>query len=172
MGKAAGGSREFARYSMLSVDLPVNPPVLPMLAKRVGELPRGGDMDLRTEVGWVSRAGFPRRRRDPDPEPRREIAEPLLSRVARAAAGAVARSLRARRRNRHRQGWRARFRCAAASHSSGRVAGEAAVAADPGIDRVLRPALRGRSRSARRAVPEPAPEAGIAALPPRRRRSI
>ncbi len=33
---------EPARYSMRSVNLPVNPPVLPMLAKRVDELPAGG----------------------------------------------------------------------------------------------------------------------------------
>ena len=38
-------------------------------------------MDLRTEVGRVSRAGFPRRGRDPDPEPRRKIAQPLFSRA-------------------------------------------------------------------------------------------
>ena len=155
---------EPARYSIGSVNLPVNPPVLPMLAKRVDELPAGGHLDLRTEVGWVSRAGLPRRGRDPDPEPRRKIAEPLLSRVARAAAGAVARSLRARWRNRHRKEWRARLRSAAAPHSSGRVAGEASVAGNPGIDRVLRPALRGRSGSAGRTVPKPAPGAGIAAL--------
>ena len=30
------------RYNMRSVHLPVNPPILPMLAKRIGELPAGG----------------------------------------------------------------------------------------------------------------------------------
>ena len=36
-------------------------------------------------MGRLSRAGLPRRGRDPDPEPRRKAAEPLFSRVARAA---------------------------------------------------------------------------------------
>src|SRR5947199_371355 len=37
----AEGSRFLTWYSMRSVDLPVNPPVLPMLSKRVAELPVG-----------------------------------------------------------------------------------------------------------------------------------
>ena len=48
--------------------------------------------------------------------------------------------------------WRARLRGATAPPSSGRVAGEASVQANPGIHRVLRPALRGRPRFARRTV--------------------
>ena len=44
---------------------------------------------------------------------------------------------------------RARLRGAAAAPPSGRLAREAAGGADPGVDRLLRPALRGRSRSAR-----------------------
>ena len=91
------------RYSIAVMHLPVNPPVLPMLAKRVDEVARRGDMDLRAEMGRLSRAGLPRRRRDPDPEPRRKAAEPLLPRIVRSAARAVARALRARWRNRHRE---------------------------------------------------------------------
>ena len=122
------------------------------------------NMDLRTEMGWISCPGLSRRGRDPDPEPRRKIAEPLLSRTARAAPVTVACSLRARRRNRRRKEWRARLRCAAAPHSSGRVAGEASVTGNPGIDRVLRSPLRGGPRSAGHAVPRASPEAGIAAF--------
>ena len=132
--------------------LPVNPPVLPMLAKRVGELPAGDDWifepkwdGFRTlvfrdgdEILIQSRDEKPLNRYFP------ELLEPLLS--------AAARALRARWRDRHRHGRRARFRRAAAAPSSGRVAREASVAADPGIGRVLRSALRRRPRSARRAV--------------------
>src|SRR6266851_3170738 len=35
-----------------------------------GRVAGGRNMDLRTQVGWVSRVDFPRRGRDPDPEPR------------------------------------------------------------------------------------------------------
>ena len=80
--------------------LPVNPPFLPMLAKRVERIAGRRNMDLRAEVGRLSRAGLPRRRRDPHPEPRRKAAQPLLSGTARAAPLTVARPLRARRRNR------------------------------------------------------------------------
>ena len=73
-----------------------------MLAKRVERAAGRAGLDLRAEVGRLSRAGVPRRRRAPDPEPRREAARPLLPRAARAAAGAAAAALRARRRDRHR----------------------------------------------------------------------
>src|SRR5437899_4472765 len=132
--------------------------------KEVGRITRGPDMPLRTEVGWVPRVGLPRRGRDPDSEPRRKIAEPLLSRVARAAPITVACPLCARRRNRYREEWWAGLPGAAAPHSSSRVEGEAAVTGNPGIDRVLRPALRWGPRSAGHAVPKATPGAGIAAL--------
>src|SRR5882672_4312648 len=39
----SGSSRsQLARYSIGGVHLPVNPPILPMLSKRIGELPPGG----------------------------------------------------------------------------------------------------------------------------------
>jgi len=37
------------------VDLPVNPPILPMLAKRVDELPARA-IGFSSQVGWFSRA--------------------------------------------------------------------------------------------------------------------
>src|SRR6266478_1570706 len=120
-------------------------------------------MDLRTEVGRLSRVDLPRWRRDPDPEPRRKIAEPLLSRAARSDPVAIACSLRARWRNRHRQEQWARLRGAAAPPSPRCLAREAAVPGDSGVHRVLRPALRGRPGPTGRAVPSPAPRAGIAA---------
>ena len=61
--------------------LPVNPPLLPMLAKRRSDLPRGRRLDLRAEVGRLPRARLPRRRRGVHPEPRREAARPLLPRA-------------------------------------------------------------------------------------------
>ena len=135
------------------MNLPVTAPVLPMLAKRVGELPEGEGWIFRAEVGRLSRAGLPRRRRDPHPEPRREAARTATS---------PSWSSRCRRSCPQRcvldgeiviaRGERARLRGAAAAPASGRVAREAARRADPGVDRVLRSALRGRSRSARRAL--------------------
>ena len=130
------------------MQLPVNPPLLPMLAKRVGELPAGRGLDLRAEVGRLSRAGLSRRRRDSHPEPRREAAQPLLPRAHRS---------RSRRSCPQRcvldgeivvaQRRRARFRSAAAAHPPGGLAREAALQGDPGVDRVLGSAVRGRSRS-------------------------
>ena len=38
-----GWVRFCERYKIKDVNLPVNPPVLPMLAKRVDELPAGGE---------------------------------------------------------------------------------------------------------------------------------
>src|SRR5438094_10000930 len=51
------------------------------------------NMDLRTEMGWVPCPGVSRRRRGPDPEPRRKIAQPLLSGTARTASVTAARAL-------------------------------------------------------------------------------
>ena len=51
-------------------------------------------MDLRTEMGRISCADVSRRGRDPDPEPRRKIAQPLFSGTTRTAPLSVARSLR------------------------------------------------------------------------------
>src|SRR5260370_38667053 len=120
-------------------------------------------MDLRTAVGRVWSVDLPGWRRDPDPEPRRKIAEPLLSRAARSDPVAIACSLRARWRNRHRQEQGARLRGAAAPPSPRCLAREAAVPGDSGVHRVLRPALRGGPGTTRRAVPNPATLAGIAA---------
>ena len=135
-----------------------------MLAKRVDELPAGETWIF--EPKWdgfralVFRDGDEILIQSRDEKPLNryfpELVEPLRSQLPAA--------LRARRRNRHRQEWRARFRGAPAPPASGRVAGEASVPANPGIHRVLRPALRGRPGSAGRTVPKPAPGAGIAAL--------
>ncbi len=105
----------------------MNPPILPMLAKRVDELPGGRNWIF--EPKWdgfralVFRDGDEILIQSRDEKPLNryfpELLEPLR--------GAVAGALRARWRNRHRQEWRARFRGAAAPHSSGRVAGEASV---------------------------------------------
>src|SRR5439155_6188922 len=124
----------------------------------------GRNMDLRTEVGWVPCAHLSRRGRDPDPEPRRKVAEPLFSRTDRAAPVPVACTLGARRRNRRRKEWRARLRGAPAPYSSRRLTREASLTRNPGIHRVFRPALRGGTGSAECDVPKAAPGAGIAAF--------
>ena len=142
----------------------MNPPVLPMLAKRVGELPAGGTWIF--EPKWdgfralVFRDGDEILIQSRDEKSLNryfpELLEPLRSQLpARCVLdGEIVVA----------QEWRARLRCPATPHSSGRVAREASFTGNSGIDRVLRPALRGRSRSAGRAVPRAPPEAGIAAF--------
>src|ERR1700747_1942976 len=109
-------------------------------------------MDIRTEVGRVPRVDLPRPERNPYTEPRCEIAESILSRVARAAECATARSMRSRRRNRCRKEQWARLRGVAASDSSGCLAGETAFPAESGIYRPFRPPVRGKPRLAKRTV--------------------
>ena len=89
-------------YYHYPVDLPVNPPILPMLAKRVAELPDGDDWIF--EPKWdgfralVFRDGDEIfiQSRDEKPLDRYfpELLEPLQ--------GAASRAMRARRRDRHR----------------------------------------------------------------------
>src|ERR1700737_224818 len=100
----------------------------------------GRKLALRTQVGWGSRLGFPRGGRIFDQDRGGQAAKPLLSRADRAITVGVACSLRAGWRNRHRQGFRAGLRFAAAPPTSGRIAGEAFVSGNPSIYRVLRPA--------------------------------
>src|SRR5216683_240860 len=122
-------------------------------------------MDLRTEVGRVPRVDLPRPGRDPYSEPRCEIAESILSRVARAAECAVARSMRSRRRNRCcKERW-ARLRGIAAADSSSGLAGETAFPAESCIDRLFRPAVRRKPRLAERSVRASARKAGVVAGP-------
>src|ERR1700676_2216243 len=101
----------------------------------------GPNMDLRTEVGRVSRVDLPRPRRNPHSKPRCEVAESILSRVARTDRRAVARAMRPRRRNRRRKERGPLLRGIAASDSSRSLAGETAFAAESGVDRLFRPAL-------------------------------
>src|ERR1043166_2085896 len=147
-----------------------------MLAKRVGELPVGGTWIFEPKWDGFRALVF----RDGDeiliqsrdekslnryfPELLGKVA--VLSRAAGALTVGVAGALRARWRNRRSQEWGSRLRGATASHSSGHVAGDAAVQGNPGINRVLRPALRRRSGSPWRTVPKPAQGAGIATLTP------
>ena len=154
--------------------LPITPPVLPMLAKRGRRAARGRGLDLRAEVGRLPRAGFPRRRRGVHPEPRREAARPLLSRADRAAQGRSCpeRCVLDGEIVIVRTG-RARLRGAAAAPPPGGLAREAPVERDPGLVRVLRSALRRRSRPARRrrsrerrASARDRARAGKAAAPP------
>ena len=141
----------------------MNPPVLPMLAKRIDELPAGQTWIFEPkwdgfralifrdgdEILIQSRDAKSLNRYFP------ELIEPLRAQLpARCVLDGeiVARKER-----------RARLRGAAASDSSGCLAGETAVAAESGIDRLFRPALRRRSRLAERTVRAAARKAGVAA---------
>ena len=146
------------------MDLPVNPPVLPMLAKRVSELPVGGTWIF--EPKWdgfralVFRDGDEILIQSRDEKSLNryfpELLEPLRSQLpARCVLDGEIVIAQQRR---------ARLRCAAAPHSSGCVAGEASFTRNPGIDRVLRSALRGGPRSAGHGVPRASTQAGIAAF--------
>src|SRR6202158_6635385 len=120
-------------------------------------------MDLRTEVGRVPRVDLPRPGRNSYSEPRCEIAESILSRVARAVECAAARSMRSRRRNRCRKERWARLRGIAASDSSGCLAGGTAFPAESGIYRLFRPTVRGKPRLAERTVRASARKVGVVA---------
>ena len=134
------------------MDLPVNPPILPMLSKRIDELPAGGTWIFEPKWDGFRALIF----RDGDEILIQSRDEKSLNRyfpeLIEPLTRAVARSLRARWRNRRRKEWRARLRGAAAADSSRCLAGEAAFPTNPGIDRVLRPALRGRPGFAGRTV--------------------
>ena len=157
-------SKSFEEKLFFGVHLPVDPPVLPMLAKRVDELPIGEMWIFKLK--WdgfralVFRGGneILIQRRDEKPlNPLKryfpELLDPLESQLS---AG-----LRARRRNRDSQKRRTRLRCAPASSSPGCGASEATFPRDPGIARILRRALRGVPGSPERAVPEAARGIGI-----------
>ncbi len=119
------------------MQLPVNPPILPMLAKRVGELPVKGEWLFEPkwdgfraivfrdgdEVMIQSRDEKPLNRYFPD------LIEPLKSqlpdRCVLDGEIVIART------------WRARLRCAAASHSPGRIESETSLQTNAVISRLL-----------------------------------
>ena len=63
------------------------PPVKPMLAKAIYEVPRTGGLLVRAQVGRLPLPGVPRRRRRRAVELHRPAAEPLLPRDGRRACG-------------------------------------------------------------------------------------
>ena len=85
------GSQPGARGAgrMAPMDLPVMPPVAPMLAKSVKEIPTG-DVSLRAQVGRLPLDHLPRRRRGRDRQPQREADDPLLPRGGRGGARELA----------------------------------------------------------------------------------
>ena len=80
----------------------LQPPIEPMLAKLVDEIPDTPRPVVRAEVGRLSIDRVPRHGRPVHSEPRSEAARSLLPRAARRAARAPASRLRPRRRNRDR----------------------------------------------------------------------
>ncbi len=99
------------------MQLPVMPPVAPMLAKPVERRSRTA-ATLRAEVGRLPLDRLPGRRRGGDRQPQRAADDPLLPRARRGGAGELAGALRHRRRDRGRRtprdGWTSR-RCSSAS---------------------------------------------------------
>ena len=91
------GSSFWAGGTVEPVDLPVMPPVKPMLAKAVHEVPHDRRAALRAEVGRVPLHRVPRRRRDRARVAQRPPAHPLLPGARRPAAGRAARAVRGRR---------------------------------------------------------------------------
>ena len=147
------------------------PPVAPMLAKSVPEIPPGASYEPKWDGFRVDH--LPRRRRDRDRQPQREADDPLLPRAGRGLPGRAARALRHRRRDRAGDAGRARLRGPAATHPSGRLAREHAGRADAGVVHRVRPARPRRratspaSRShVRRAALEQALATSRAARPP------
>src|SRR6202140_3196268 len=104
-----------------------------MLAKRVDDLPVGGTWIFEPKWDGFRALVF----RDHDEIEIQSRDEKPLNRYFPE----LFETLRAQRRNRHRQEWWARFRGATAPPSSGRVAGEATVQTNPGIHCLLRSAL-------------------------------
>ncbi len=134
---------------MSSVQLPVNPPVLPMLSKRVEDLPDAGDYIFEPKWDGFRTLIF----RDHDEILIQSRDEKPLNRyfpeLVGAASGAATRAMRARRRNRNRNQWRPRFRLAPAAAAPGSLAREDALPTNPGLRRLLRSALRGQPRCSR-----------------------
>ena len=154
-GASAGGAGQ--RVGCAACSSPSHPRFSPCSPRARGDLPpKGGRLDLRTEVGRVPRARLPRRRRDPHPEPRREAARPLLPRARGPHQSAVPRALRRRWRDRHRPRGRARLRGPPAEAPPRRVAREEARRRAPGLDRALGHPLPQGSRAARRSLPRAA----------------
>ena len=130
------------------MQLPVMPPIQPMLAKLARSIPTADG--LLYEPKWdgfrciVFRDGDEIELASRNQTP----VQPLLPRADPAAARRAPRPLRGRRRDRRRRRRRprARLRRLAAAHPSGRVAGEDAGRADAGFVRRLRPAGARRHR--------------------------
>ena len=125
------------------MNLPVHPPVLPMLSKRVAKLPVGPEWIYEPKWDGFRTLVF----RDGDEifiqSRDREVAESLFPGADRSASRTTSSAVRPRRRTRDRAQRRARFRCPAAAHSSGGITREIAQPADACLRRLLRPA-RGR----------------------------
>ena len=130
-------------------------------AREVG--PRGtrpgqgaGRPELRAEVGRLPRAGVVGRRERRDRQPRREAADPLLSRARRGVLAAAARAVPARRRGRRAQGRAGRaaprLGVAHAAHPPRGIPREHARRDDAGDVHRVRPARPRRPRPAGRAV--------------------
>ena len=112
------GRRPLRRGDRLgsAVDLPVMPPVQPMLAKSVKGVPDPGQArraELRAEVGRFPLPGVQGRRRGRAGQPQHQAAHPLLPRARDRGPGAAARAVRARRRDlrrlhRRATGWSSR----------------------------------------------------------------
>ena len=83
------------------MQLPVMPPVAPMLAKSVPQIPTG-ELSLRAEVGRLPLDRVPGRRRGRDRLPQREADDPLLPGDRRGGQGEPAGAVRGRRRDRGR----------------------------------------------------------------------
>ena len=83
--------------------LPFEPPIEPMLAAP-GRDPGGASVVVRAQVGRLSVARLPRRRRALPAEPRPAAPRPLLPGARGAAAGRAPGALRRRRRDRDRRG--------------------------------------------------------------------
>ncbi len=130
------------RYSMRSVNLPVNPPILPMLSKRIDELPAEGNWIF--EPKWdgfralIFRDGDEILIQSRDEKPLNryfpELLDPLRSQLpARCVLDGEIVIAQERR---------SRFRSATTPPASGCLAGETSVPGNSGIGGVLRSALR------------------------------
>ena len=147
-----------ARGRLCGVQLPVMPPVKPMLAKPVADDPAGPA--LRAQVGRLPVDHLPRRRRGRDRQPQRAADDPLLPRGRRGRPGELPGALGDRRRDRRRRHrpQHPRLRGAPAAHPPRREPGEPAGRADPRELHRLRPA-RPRRRRPHRGAPGTPPRA-------------
>ncbi len=146
------------------MDLPVMPPVRPMLAKSVKGIPdpatySAGDVPgLSFEPKWDGFRCLVFKDGDEVElaSPQHQAADALLPRGGRGRAGAAARALRARRRDLRRGRRPAGVRGAAEAHPPGGLADHPAGREDPRVVRRLRPA-----RARRRVyVDRPSPSGG------------